>query len=268
MQHISDANGGSLHSTDLSPNTIQAFHSQYDHTFIDYFASWCIHCQRLAPTWEKFAQELSQQNINQLGIGKVDCVSHDQMCKDERIMAFPTLRWYINGKVDSSMPDYRGDRTVDALVEYAKKRIGKSQDGGDDGRGAGCSSWVGSCQGRRIPYFRSLPPVVCQEQFRRGATSVRTCIRRRSKYRRWHCDRDDGGCKWRQSWRKQGWDYGRKASRRTNQTGPDERPPNSTQCPLRCQIDAYGARSEVASLRCRAYLFSNQRTLGSLCQEG
>ena len=58
MQHISDANGGSLHSTDLSPDTIEAFHSQYEHTFIDYFASWCIHCQRLAPTWEKFAQEV------------------------------------------------------------------------------------------------------------------------------------------------------------------------------------------------------------------
>jgi len=55
------------------------------------------------------------------------------MCKDERIMAFPTLRWYTNGKVDSSMPDYRGDRTVDALVEYAKKRVGKSNDeNGDD----------------------------------------------------------------------------------------------------------------------------------------
>ena len=132
IQHISDANGGSLHSTDLSPDTIQAFHSQYEHTFIDYFASWCIHCQRLAPTWEKFAQELSQQNTHQLGIGKVDCVSHDKMCKDERIMAFPTLRWYTNGKVDSSMPDYRGDRTVDALVEYAKKRVGSNEDGDDD----------------------------------------------------------------------------------------------------------------------------------------
>ena len=60
----------------------------------------------------------------------MDCVEHSQMCKDERVMAFPTLRWYENGK--SVMPDYRGDRTVDALIEYSKKRVNKAEGDGDD----------------------------------------------------------------------------------------------------------------------------------------
>lgn len=73
----------------------------------------------MAPTWEKFAREIKAQGIN-VGVGTVDCVANPQMCKDQRIMAFPTLRWYENGK--AATPDYRGDRTVDALMEYVKKR--------------------------------------------------------------------------------------------------------------------------------------------------
>jgi hypothetical protein len=43
------------------------------------------------------------------------------LCKDERIMAFPTLRWYQEGK--AIMPDYKGDRSVEKLLEYAKNKI-------------------------------------------------------------------------------------------------------------------------------------------------
>lgn len=82
-------------------------------------------CQRLEPTWELFARKVSSESLP-VGIGKVDCVAHAQLCKDERILAFPTLRWYKNGKV--VMPDYSGDRTVDALLNYVKKKM--ESDGG------------------------------------------------------------------------------------------------------------------------------------------
>mmetsp|Transcript_16798 Transcript_16798/g.30460 ORF Transcript_16798/g.30460 Transcript_16798/m.30460 type:complete len:119 (-) Transcript_16798:420-776(-) len=96
---------------------------------VDYFAPWCIWCQCLAPTGGKFAAEVKSQKIH-LGVGKVDCVQHQQMCKDERVMAFPMLRWYEGGK--AIMPDYRGDQTVEALLEYAKQRVSSSKGGGDD----------------------------------------------------------------------------------------------------------------------------------------
>lgn len=130
LQDISNANGGELHATDLSPENLQEFYRVHDLAFVDYFAPWCIWCQRLAPTWEKFASEVKSQNIN-LGVGKVDCVQHQQMCKDERIMAFPMLRWYEGGK--ATMPDYRGDRTVEALLEYAARRV-SSSDGADNNK--------------------------------------------------------------------------------------------------------------------------------------
>ena len=43
-------------------------------------------------------------------------------------MAFPTLRWYEKGQ--AVMPDYRGDRTMEALVDYVKRRVGSN--GGEE----------------------------------------------------------------------------------------------------------------------------------------
>ena len=129
LQDIAAANEGELHSTDLTPENMKEFYDKHPYAIVDYFAPWCIWCQRLAPTWEKFAAQINTQHVK-LGVGTVDCVEHQQLCKDERVMAFPTLRWYENGK--ASMPDYRGDRTVEALLEYAKRRVGSAEADDDD----------------------------------------------------------------------------------------------------------------------------------------
>lgn len=130
LQDLSDALGGELHAVALDPESIVEFHKRHNgQAIIDFYAPWCIWCQRLEPTWEKFARQVSDERIN-LGVGKVDCVTHAQLCKDQRVMAFPTLRWFENGK--AVMPDYRGDRTVDALVDYAKRRVGSNEGSNDE----------------------------------------------------------------------------------------------------------------------------------------
>jgi len=56
-----------------------------------------------------------------VGVGKVNCVTHAQLCKDQKVMAFPTLRWYKNA--EAILPDYKMDRTVVALTSYAKRKL-------------------------------------------------------------------------------------------------------------------------------------------------
>lgn len=112
------------HALALDPESIKGFLKGYKDAMVDFYAPWCIWCQRLSPTWELFARKAVEQKIN-LGVGKVDCVAHAQLCMDERILAFPTLRWYSNGK--AVLPDYKGDRTVDAFMEYATKKVGKGE---------------------------------------------------------------------------------------------------------------------------------------------
>lgn len=75
-----------------------------------------------------------------IGVGKVDCMHEADLCRDAKVLAFPTLRWYHSG--EPIQPDYKMDRTVQALVGYAKRKLDmddkfkewaqKSKDSDDD----------------------------------------------------------------------------------------------------------------------------------------
>jgi hypothetical protein len=56
-----------------------------------------------------------------VGVAKIDCMAEADLCRDQKIMAFPTLRWYHDGEPVS--PDYKMDRTVTALIGYAKRKL-------------------------------------------------------------------------------------------------------------------------------------------------
>ncbi|WP_264830796.1 protein disulfide isomerase family protein, partial [Klebsiella aerogenes] len=43
---------------DLTADTFDDFMEEHEMAFVDLYAPWCVWCQRLAPTWELFAQEL------------------------------------------------------------------------------------------------------------------------------------------------------------------------------------------------------------------
>lgn len=116
--------------------------------FVDFFASWCSHCQALAPTWEVFAKimndatnevnpedtedgykknelrEAEQLDASVL-IAKVDCVKHHTLCQANSIMAYPTLRLFVKGK---AFQNYRGHRMVTDFIQflnYAETYLGE-----------------------------------------------------------------------------------------------------------------------------------------------
>jgi thioredoxin domain-containing protein 5 len=115
----------------------------HSYVFVDFYASWCSHCKDLAPTWEVLAEtmteaamELVDEEFHHLDkdydyseeeykdatkvqlpvmLAKVDCVIHKQLCFDQQIWAYPTLRLFVNG---NPVADYRGDRTVLEMVHW------------------------------------------------------------------------------------------------------------------------------------------------------
>ena len=48
-------------------------------------------------------------------IGKVDCVRHQQLCREHNIRAYPTLRMFVDGEVSG---DYQGHRTVMDMADW------------------------------------------------------------------------------------------------------------------------------------------------------
>ncbi|KAG5179567.1 endoplasmic reticulum-golgi intermediate compartment-domain-containing protein [Tribonema minus] len=87
----------------------------------DFYAPWCVWCQRLAPTWEAFA-ETATEDMPQLRVIKVDCVANHALCSAQRIHAFPTIRFFKDGVAEAA--DYRRDRSLQALLEYSNALVG------------------------------------------------------------------------------------------------------------------------------------------------
>merc|ERR1712183_882433 len=97
------------HAFELDKSNMENWLKMHEMAFVDFFAPWCVWCQRLAPTWEKFAKEIHDLKMP-VSVGKVDCMAEVDLCRAQKVMAFPTLRWYENSKPIT--PDYKMDRTV------------------------------------------------------------------------------------------------------------------------------------------------------------
>ncbi|XP_015590317.1 thioredoxin domain-containing protein 5 homolog [Cephus cinctus] len=89
-------------------------------TFVKFFAPWCGHCKRLAPTWEDLGKKfISNENVK---IVKVDCTleSSKQLCNDQEVDGFPTLLLYRDGH---KIFEYNGSRTFEDLYEFVMHHL-------------------------------------------------------------------------------------------------------------------------------------------------
>ncbi|KAF7992883.1 hypothetical protein HCN44_005227 [Aphidius gifuensis] len=95
--------------------------------FVKFYAPWCGHCQRLAPTWDELGKSNSHDKL--VNIAKVDCTQHQSVCEKFDIKGYPTLLWIENGK---KIDKYTGQRGTIELKEYINKMLKKSTENIDD----------------------------------------------------------------------------------------------------------------------------------------
>jgi len=84
--------------------------------FIKFYAPWCGHCKKLAPTWKNLAKSMQYK----LNIAEVDCEANKALCQNFDIPGFPTLMYVADG----SKTEYSGGRKFDQLREFAEKASG------------------------------------------------------------------------------------------------------------------------------------------------
>jgi len=104
----------------LTEKNFKEYIHKHEMAFVNFYAPWCVWCQRLHPTWEKFSREIKDKEMP-LTVASVDCVLSNVLCREYKIFAFPTLRWYASG--EPMAPDYKMDRTVNALIDFSKRKF-------------------------------------------------------------------------------------------------------------------------------------------------
>jgi len=79
--------------------------------FIMFYAPWCPHCNRLKPTWEQVAGELS----GKVNVGYVDCDESPIVKNRLSIGGFPTLVYFH----ENLMYEYSGFRNLGNFTHFA-----------------------------------------------------------------------------------------------------------------------------------------------------
>jgi DnaJ family protein C protein 10 len=58
---------------------------------VDFYASWCMPCQQLAPEWRKLAKKVDKKIVK---VGQVDCVIEQELCGEQGVTSYPNIRLY------------------------------------------------------------------------------------------------------------------------------------------------------------------------------
>eukprot|EP00922_Rhytidocystis_sp_ex-Travisia-forbesii_P066217 GHVS01098301.1.p1 GENE.GHVS01098301.1~~GHVS01098301.1.p1 ORF type:complete len:464 (-),score=101.76 GHVS01098301.1:330-1721(-) len=109
---------------------------------VEFFASWCGHCQAFAPELEKAARALQ-------GVVRVAAVEDQAIMGDFGVKGFPTVKAFLgNGaKGTPKTEDFNGARTASGVVEFALTQIGNLIRGRLGGKSSSTKQQGGSSGG-------------------------------------------------------------------------------------------------------------------------
>lgn len=78
---------------------------------IEFYAPWCGHCKKLAPTYDELGEAMKDEDVD---IVKMDATAND-VPPQYNVQGFPTIFWKPKGGVPRN---YNGGRELDDFVKY------------------------------------------------------------------------------------------------------------------------------------------------------
>ena len=88
--------------------------------FVKFYAPWCGHCKRIAPDWERLAEDATLKD--KIIIAKIDCTVEEAPCTKGGVKGYPTLKLFE--KHQDTAERYEGGRTFDDLREFIGESLG------------------------------------------------------------------------------------------------------------------------------------------------
>mmetsp|Transcript_14382 Transcript_14382/g.36424 ORF Transcript_14382/g.36424 Transcript_14382/m.36424 type:complete len:129 (+) Transcript_14382:118-504(+) len=89
------------------------------HAFVKFYAPWCGHCKRLAPTWTDLAKKF--EGHEKVKIMKVDCTQQKDICSQQGVRGYPTLKFFKGGA--SEAEKYQGRRTIEDFEKFINDNL-------------------------------------------------------------------------------------------------------------------------------------------------
>ena len=80
---------------------------------VDYWAPWCVYCRRIAPAYEKIAE----QYAGRLQVTKINIDENPKLADRERIEVIPTLVLYKNGSAQGFIVAPESKAAIEEFVE-------------------------------------------------------------------------------------------------------------------------------------------------------
>ena len=85
---------------------------------VDFWAPWCSYCRRIAPAYEKVAEQWGEEVI----IAKVNIDEEPLLASRERIEVIPTLVLYRNGQALGSIVAPQSKAMIDDFIRESLDR--------------------------------------------------------------------------------------------------------------------------------------------------
>jgi len=83
--------------------------------FVKFYAPWCGHCKKLAPTWAELATKYA--NSDKVAVAHVNCDEHRSVCSSQDVKGYPTLKYFAPG-AKSNPEKYAGARDMAGLSSF------------------------------------------------------------------------------------------------------------------------------------------------------
>lgn len=82
---------------------------------VDFWAPWCGYCRRIAPAYERIAEEYGDTLV----AGKINIDEEEQLAQAEQIEVIPTLVLFRNGKAVDSIVAPESKAMIDRFIQEA-----------------------------------------------------------------------------------------------------------------------------------------------------
>lgn len=104
-------------------------------TIVEFYAPWCGYCKQLKPVYEKLGRFMAADSKLAVNVASVNCDRNvnKQLCAQEQVTGFPTIKIFRPPKVDVEKPTskvgrhaseiYSGERGLKSIVNFVNSRI-------------------------------------------------------------------------------------------------------------------------------------------------